>query len=276
MTHNGRMMRTKLFRILVPAVAGAVCSAWLQGTADVIFDADFTQAEGWSDGGLGWGAPNPDTAIAQGGFTLSDTAGAGILNGPSGWQRALFGWPGPDETYITSLPAGSTVSVVAAGLTINALTGANRNLLVFGLADVDSANILGGTGHALGGHLVADDVGNIYVQSDSFNIDLANAVDTGFDLGQTFDYAVRYTSLGGGNFQVEQLVNDTVVMTEPSRTFNFGKSGTTAPARIQDWGGLQSYTVDRITYTVTPVPEPSSYALVLLGAAAFFARRRRA
>lgn len=137
-------------------MAGVLCSGWLQGTAEVIFDSDFTAAEGWADGGIGWGTPNPDTVLGQGGFTLSGTAGTGILNGPSGWQRALFGWPGPDETEITSLPAGSTVDIRAAGLTIHALTGANRNLLVFGLADVDDANILGGTGHALGGHLVSD------------------------------------------------------------------------------------------------------------------------
>lgn len=248
-----------------------------QAASITVFNSSFTAGEGFSDGSIGFGAPNPDTIIGPGVFTVTDSAGTGTLSTPgNSFGRALFGWTGVDESTITGLQAGSTITVAASNLTIQAAAGSNRNLMILGLSNVDSGNILGNTSGTRHGHLVADSAGNIYAQNDNFAVNIGAAVDTNFNVGEAFNYTVLYTALGGGLFNVEQQVNGSTVFTLPNVSLDFSKSGPDTTGIIQDFGGATGITMDALSFSYDPVPEPSTSALLLCLLPTALLRRRRA
>ena len=161
----------------------------------------------------------------------------------------------------------------ASGLTFAA--GSGGNLLVLGLSNVDAVNPLGASQLATGGHLVADGAGSIFAQPDSFPVNIGSGQPTGKAIGDTFDFTVQFTAEGAGLFTVDQQIDGSTVFSQTGQAFDFGNSGTDTTGHIQDFGGVSSYSVDGLTLDVTVIPEPSSFALIALGAAVFGLRRRR-
>lgn len=261
----------------LPAALLLISSVSLPAAVTTVYDSSFTSTEGYADGGIPFGVPNPDTIVGQGAFSVSDSAGLGTLNGATGFQRALFGWDGTDGftvALVNSLTVGSTISVQALGLTIPAVANpsGNNNVLVLGLSNVNDGNILGGSGMAGGGRIQVNSSGDIYVNTTStFNPSLGVGADTGINVGATFDLEVLYTAEGGGLFTIEHKVGGTTLLTEVNRTFNFGNGSAETAGHIQDQGGAvaspNNYTVDRLVLNYNAIPEPSVglFSLSFLG-----------
>ncbi|MEM0964982.1 MAG: PEP-CTERM sorting domain-containing protein [Verrucomicrobiota bacterium] len=261
-------MKTSALKFLLIATLATSLSA----QTVTLFDTSFTASDGWFDGGINFGGDNPDSLIGQGGMSLSDTATTGILNGASSFNRALFGWnSGFSEAEVLALDIGSTISVAATGVTISA--GGNNNF-VLGLSNVDDGNILGNSSMADGGHLTSDGT-NIFAQNSNFSVDTAGRIDTGVDVGETFNYEVRFTATAAEIFTVEQIINGNLIFSETGQSFNFSNSGTQAVGHFQDFGGGAA-TIDALSFSYTAVPEPNQFALLfgVLGIGFAVTRRR--
>lgn len=263
------MMVSKL-KILVLSVA--LFATGVSQAEMIFFDSSFTTADGFTDGGIGTGGSNPDTIIGQGGFLVSDSSGVGTLTGGSNgsFQRALFGWnQGLDASGVNS---AIEVRVSVTGLVFNA-TG--RNVARFGLSDVNDGNPLGSSSLAGGVRFARrGSDSSIFLDTDvndgSFDFD----INTGFIVGEQFDYEQRWLALGGGAFNIDHYINGSNLGTTLNVTPTFGGSQVTG--FIQDSGNAGVYSMDSLRLsTFSAVPEPSSLGLFAIGIAAFAGRRKR-
>ena len=267
----------------------AILPATLSPAAISVFDSSFTDGEGFTDGSVGFGAPNPDTLVGQGGFSISDsvsgTGGVGLLNGATGFQRALFGFTGADSfnvALVNGLQEGSTITVGAHGLTLPAVgnPAGTSNVLVLGLSNINDGNILGGSGLALGGRLQANSSGDIFVNTTStFNPSLGAGADSGLNVGgSSFDWELVFTAEAGGTFTVEHKINGATLLTEVNRSFNFSNGSAETAGHLQDQGGAagapNNYTIDRLSLEYDIIPEPATAVLALAGLLGVMRRRR--
>lgn len=247
--------------------------------AAVIFNSTFTGADGFADGGIGFGAPNPDSIVGQGPYQV-DTSGTGTLNSNgTSFVRALFGLtfgvvPDPfDEAVVNGLNAGDVIEVEATGLNFAVTAGGSpRNLGVFGLSNMDGGNLLGGSSLGAGVQFTSD--GSTIWLDRNPNFGASLDVDTGVANGTSFDYLARFVALGGGTFDIEHVVNGSQIATTAGVTPDFSKSSTDAAGHIQDFGQAGAMSVDALRLEVIPVPEPSSLVLLGLAGAAILAQRR--
>lgn len=253
------------------AVAGLVA---VPASADVIFDSSFTTGEGYEDGGVFFNPGNPELAGA-GVFSITDAAGIGLLNNGNGtsFGRTLFGLDGGDsfdEDTLVNLPAGESIVVEAFGVTISTPTGSN--LGVFGLSNINSGDIVGGSSLSIGAQLVHSN-GDILIDPDTgFAANVAGATDTGVNVGETFDLRVTITATGSGTYDVTTAVNNVDIVTALGVSAAVDNSSTDLSGHIQDFGNAGPYTVDRLRIE-TVVPEPASVALMGLGLLAVMRRR---
>ena len=267
-------MSKKLLRSLSVALAATFLAFILSPTqAETIFSSSFVQPE-FSDGDIGFGGANPDAIVGQGGYSVSDSAGVGTLNGPAGgFQRAIFGWnPNDnfDEARVNGLSAPAFIRVVAEDLTFNP-TG--NPVAVFGLSNINGDNILGGSGLAAGVQLAYDAAdGSIYIDRNTDfpgNLD----IDTGFDSGEAFDLELLFHPTGGGMYDVDILVNNASVGISTGVTPNFDNPGTDTGGHIQGQTGPGPFTVNALHLEV--VPEPSALLLGGLAVVGLAGMRRR-
>ena len=252
--------------------------------AAVIFDSDFTQAEGFVDGDIGFVGSNPDSIVGQATFSIADSAGAGFLASTGvSFTRALFGFqfgvvPDPFSVVVVSnLSAGDVIEVEATGLTFNP-TGANVG--PFGLSNINPGNILGGTSIA-GGVQFTYDSSSDDLRLDT-NIDFSASpgddVSTGVGSGESFNYLQRFVATGSGTFDIEHLVNGALVLTDSGVTLNLGNGSADITGYLQDFGQAGATTVDGLRLElVFAVPEPSAaVVLCVCGVCAMTRRRKRA
>ena len=266
---------TKMKKLLALfAITAVLISFTNRSSADVVsvFDSSFTNPE-FVDGSIAFGGANPDSIIGQGGFSISDSAGAGILVGAGGFQRALFGW-NPSDTFdqalVTSLVAGSTIEMTASNLMF-APTAANVGVL--GLSNVDGGNILGNSSNA-GGVQFTWDGTNIFIDRNT-NFTPNFDVNTGVISGEAFNYAQVWTANGDGSFEIDHFINGTLLTTSTNQTPNFDKSGTETTGLIQDFGGAGSWSVDGLSLAYEAIPEPATGSLLALASLGLVALRRR-
>ncbi|MEN1677997.1 MAG: PEP-CTERM sorting domain-containing protein [Planctomycetota bacterium] len=240
----------------------------LAANGGTIFDSSFRAPE-FSDGQILFAGVNPDTLIGQSGFQISDSAGAGILNGGSGFQRALFGWD-PTDSFDEAFVLSNTLPIEVAATDL-VFTPTGTNVGVFGLSNVDGGNILGNTSNA-GGVQFTWDGSTIHIDRNT-NFTPNLDVDTGIASGEAFDYMLRFLPQGGGVFDIEHFVNGSLLATAAGVTPDVSKSGTEVTGFIQDFGGAGTWSVDALSLSV--VPEPTAIALLLASSPLVAARRRR-
>lgn len=269
-------------RVLRPAFLATTAVALLAATthAAVIFNSSFTEAEGFVNGGIGFGPANPDSIVGQGTFSI-DASGVGTLNdGGTAFTRALFGLtfgvvPDPfDEAVVNGLAAGSVIEVEAKGLSFAVVPGGGtRNVGVFGLSNIDGGNVLGGSSLAAGVQFASDGQ-TIWLDPDpSFSPSLG--INTGVANGTQFDYLQRFVALGGGSFDIEHIVNGSNIGVTAGVTPDFSKSSTDTAGHFQDFGQAGATSVDALRLEVIPIPEPASFVLLGVAGIAAFAQRRR-
>ncbi|MBB6428711.1 PEP-CTERM sorting domain-containing protein [Algisphaera agarilytica] len=258
--------------------AGAVALGVLASSASgsVLFETSFTAAEGFVDGGVGFGPDNPDTVIGQGPYSVVDSAGVGTLSSDSnGFVRALLGRTAAgNQTDVTSLGAGEQVVIEYIGLVVGANSASGNNIGVVGLANEDAGNILGGSSLAIGAQLVGNGGnGNVWIDPNT-NFTPSAGADTGVAFGTAFDLTITLTSDGLGAFDVETSVNGGATLTTQSGvTPDFSKSGTLLSGHLQDFGGANGIRLDGFRLS-TVIPEPASLTLLGLGSLAMLSRRR--
>lgn len=270
------VLRTAFLAVTVVAVMAA------GSQAAVIFQNSFTDAEGFVNGGIGFGPANPDSIVGQGPYTV-DTAGTGTLNNSSNaFVRALFGLtfghdamnPDPlDEASVNALNPGDVIEVEAIGLTLSPAAGAGtRNIGVFGLSNMDGGNLLGGSSLAAGVQFTSD--GSTIFLDRNTNFGASLDVDTGVATGTAIDYLARFVALGGGMFDIEHHVNGSQLTLTAGVTPDFSKSSTDTAGHIQDFGQAGSIVIDALRLEVIPVPEPASIVLLGLAGIAVLTQRR--
>lgn len=273
------MIRHIVGKLTVFGVATGMAILGSQSTeADVtVFDSSFTNADGFTDGGINFGGANPDTIVGQAGFTLTDTAGAGILDGNTGsFNRMFFGWDlsdGFNQTFISGLQAGESIELAAFGLTFNPTAGFNANLGIFGLSDTDGANILGNSILGSGVQFTYD--GSTIFLDRNPNFIASLDVNTNIASGEAFDYRQVMIANGDGTFDLEHLVNGSLLATTLGVTpGNVNNSGEDV-GFLQDYGFAGGLTVDRLRLSFSVVPEPSGLAILSALAIGCAVRRRR-
>lgn len=252
--------------LMVAALAASVSQA-----DDIFFDSSFTTGEGYSDGSL---PDNSADLISQPGFSISDAAGSGTLNGGPSFQRALFGVVGTtmDKDYLNN--TANEVRVSVFGLVFNPT---NQNVARFGLSDFDVSNPTGGSQLAAGVRFAyrASD-SNLFLDRSLSGFPINFDVNTGVVAGETFDYEQRFKALGGGIFDIEHYINGSLLTTSSNITPNFSFSGSKVTGMIQGQGAAGAYSMDGLRLSgFSNVPEPSSLGLFAVGIAAFAGRRRR-
>ena len=215
------------------------------------YQTDFTAAEGFSNGDIGFGGSNPDAIVGQGGYSV-DTSGTGTLNAnTTGFNRAIFGLtfgdPDPfDRTLVQNLGAGDVIELEARGMVWNSI---GTNLGVFGLADVNADNILGSSNLAIGVQFTTDGA-SVWLDTDtSFAANLE--VDTGIALGTPFDYLQRLVANGDGTFDIEHRVDGALLATTTSVAPVFDDPGNDTGGFWQDFGQASARSVDGLSVTVT-------------------------
>lgn len=228
---------------------------------------------------------------SQSPITTTDVTGAGTLSfagdaTTGSFSRAVLGnntTDAFDETLILGMPAGSTISFAATGMTIVTVnnSAANNNVFVFGLANYDESNPTGGSSNSgLGARVYVDANGNVKAATaTAFNPAASSHVDTSINLGETFNLEVILTANGNGTFDVTQFYNGVLRFTDLLVTPDFSKTGTEAAGILQTQGGngagAASTTVDAITLSYNVIPEPDSLLLVGIGAFELLWRRRK-
>jgi hypothetical protein len=261
-------------------------------SAVTVFSSTFVSSEGFTEGSPATNfTPGLHTMISQDPVTTTDVAGAGTLSHASGatggsFSRAVLGnntTDAFDETLILGMPAGSTISFAAIGVTIVAVNNpaANNNVFVFGLANYDELNAAGSSSNSgAGARVYVDANGNVNAAtSTEFNPAAGSHVDTTINLGETFNLEVILTANGDGTFDVTQFYNGVLRFTDLSVAPDFSKSGTEAAGILQAQGGNgagpASTTVDAITISYNVIPEPDSLLLVVMGAFGLLWGRRK-
>lgn len=225
------------------------------------FDTDFTVADGYADGTIGFGPDNPDEIVGQGTYMV-DASGTGTLSSTGvSFTRAVFGLsfghsPGnPDpfsQATINSLVAGDTIEIEATGMswTVNGgSAGAPANVGVFGLSNIDASNILGGSQLGAGVQFTSDGT-NLFLDTNT-NFSPSLEFDTGVANGTPFDYLQRYIALGGGAFDIEHIINGLLVTTSTNVTPVNDQGSDDAAGHIQDFGAAGTHSVDALRITVT-------------------------
>lgn len=183
------------------AMLGLIVSAGLvfPSVADSI---GFSSQEGYTSGP----ANNQQGILSQANVQI-DASGAGQLEiGAVGFQRALL-FSGRADADVSNLAAGETLVLVATGVTIDR-PAANLPTLVFGLTDsVD----VGKSVVKLGGQLRLNQAGDVLLDQQAY--EPIAPVDTGIDVGQTFDFRVEIVKNNNGTFDVTSIVGGLSMLT---------------------------------------------------------------
>jgi len=263
-------------KITSALAAFAVCLLPLTASADLvtgtIFTSGFTAAEGYTDGGAS-GQPFFAGGGTQAAYVIDSVTGTLNHTAPGAFVRAQIGPGMTGETVAVN----DMIILEATGYTV--LSGNNNGRLGFGLST-------GGGGGAaqitMGSQLSIDGMGNVFVENAAFGVDTANRVDTTFNVGDTFDYAIKFTAETAGavdvaSYTIEHQINGATLLTENAIT----PGGTFDPFNffsviVNDQGANAAFSLDQITHRTVgaAVPEPSSL-LVLSGIALLGLGKRR-
>ncbi len=252
-------------RLLTPITCTVLLVSLVASVSgQVIFDSDFTAADGFADGTIDFGLPptdpNPDSIVGESSYVV-DTSGSGTLTNTSGsaFERALFGLtfghtaedPDPfDQALINSMVLGDFLEIEAVGMRWPG-NGADANLGVFGLARVNGNDVLGQSTLAAGVQFTTD-LTNVFVDTDTAmpaNLE----IDTGIPLGTAFDYRLRYVAKGGAVFDIEHYLNDEFVTISSDVAIDFMPeefNSSDTGGFIQDFGGAGSHSVDALRLRV--------------------------
>jgi len=259
-------MKATILTTALLAAGTAASSAALN--AVTLFTADFT-APTYADGAAST-QPGFNGAGTQAAYAISDSAGTGVLTGGTGFVRAQIG---PNTLSTSTVSVGEQIIIEADNYSLFA--GTNNARAIMGLSG-------GGGGGAaqmtIGGQLSVDGAANIYVENGAFAVD-PGRVDTGLDVGATFDYAIVLTAESAGavpsqTYTIDHLINGTSLLTEVGQSIGAAADPATyLSGFIQDQGAGAQFSMEG--FTIRTVPEPSSALLMSLSGLALLARRRR-
>jgi len=244
-----------------------------------VFDADFT-APTYNDGAANVQPGFGGAGLTQASYSISDSAGTGVLSNTGSFTRAQFG-PGNGGQTVA---VGDMIIVEAFDFVV---TGTINSRTLLGLSD---GGLGGGANGAIGSQLSVDGSGNIFVENDAFAVDGANRVDTGFDVGDAaFDWGFKLTAETAGNIEavsytIDHLINGVSILQETGQGITGGANANPAAAHylagfIQDQGAGATVTTSQLTVSTVGaavvIPEPSSLGLLFLASFAGLTRRRR-
>ncbi len=252
-------------RLLTPITCKVLLvSLVASASGQVIFDSDFTAADGFANGtidlGLPPGDPNPDSIVGESGYVV-DSAGTGTLTNTDGsaFQRAVFGLtfdhtaedPDPfDQAIVNDMVLGDFLEIEARGMQWPG-NGTDANLGVFGLARINGNDIVGQSNLAAGVQFTTD-LTNVFIDTDTTTP--ANLeIDTGIPLGTEFDYRLRYVAKGGAVFDIEHYLNDEFITMASDVAIDFMPAefnSSDTGGFIQDFGGAGAHSVDALRLRV--------------------------
>ena len=223
------------------------------------FSVDFTAAEGFTtgpaDGQMG-GTPSVGV-VAQSGVDIDTTTGL-LTSATNGFLRSIYDAGG---TAAGDFTTGSTLT--ATGLTFNR-GSFDGPLAVFGLT---SGTVAGAAQNEFGFQLRTTGT-DIFLDGQAFGP--VAPVDTGFNIGDTFDATISFLDNGDGTFDAISTVGTASFVTADNVTLP-AASGLIFQAQGGVGGTLS---IDSLALTTEPVPEPSSALLLGLGGVALLRRRR--
>ncbi|BAM02773.1 PEP-CTERM sorting domain-containing protein [Phycisphaera mikurensis] len=236
-----------------PLAAGLVASLVAPSALAVTFD--FTAAEGFSDGALA----GQNGFASQAGYQV-DSTGTGVVSGvTNGFERFLVG-----EDAIVLDATTDSVALGITGFSMNR-PAADAPGGTFGLSN--DFNIAS-SGTDIGIQLRYNANGDLLLDEVGFG-DSGSSIDTGFNLGDVFDIDLNVVVSG-----TDAVTTATIGSATASYTKAIGADTSFALIYQSQGPSAGTATFDSVSYTVTPVPEPASAALVGLGALALLGRRR--
>ncbi|MEM9419395.1 MAG: hypothetical protein AAGA25_10150 [Planctomycetota bacterium] len=136
-----------------------------------------------------------------------DASGSGLLEVSAvGFQRAILMHGHPDAD-VSTLADGETLTLVASGVTIDR-PAAKLPTFMFGLTEFSE---IGKSAVKLGGQLLLNEKGDVLLDDQAF--ELGKAVDTGFDVGETFDFRIEINRNEDGTYDVTSTVGEATLQT---------------------------------------------------------------
>ena len=263
-------MKTSNLLTLAGAVAAA---AALQTAAAATSVINFTTAEGFTAGQLN----GQNDITAQAGITVDPTGTGIVSSATNGFLRSVFFSGGSDATPATAAtrdqvisdlydPNFQSLTLTLTGLTINRPAG-TAPAGVFGLTNT---SVSGAAQNVLGVQFRTDG-SNVLIDNQAFGA--VAPVDTGFDLGQTFETTIAITRDNAGEFTATATVGTATLIS--GTTSDAGLLGAIFQAQGPSAGTL-TFDGVRAESVLTAVPEPSTSLFAgLAGLCALGLRRRK-